>query len=139
MPTIKMIGRTVDYWGQGHYGAPRGSRKHKGEDFECTPGSKVLSEFWGEVTKHGFPYDDDDDHDGKPDYNYIEIKDANGNKCRYFYVKPLVAVGTYVLPGQVIGIAEDIAKKYPDITPHIHIEVKDECGKFFDPKDYLKS
>ena len=135
---IKPPPRTVDNWGQGCYGAPRGSRKHKGEDFACVPGSEICAEKYGRVTKIGYPYDDDEDHDGKPDFTYIEIEDPTGNKCRYFYVKPSVLVGDMVQSGQVIGTSQALGGKYEGITEHIHIEVKDKDGVFFDPKDYLK-
>lgn len=134
---IKPPARTVDNWGQGHYGAPRGSRKHKGVDFACYPGSEVCAEKYGRVTKIGFPYADDDDFDGRPDFTYVEIQDPTGNKGRYFYVEPSVKVGDMVQSGQVIGTTQELGKKYPDITEHMHFEVKDKDGKFFDPSEYL--
>jgi len=135
---IKPPVRTVDNWGQGYYGAPRGSRKHKGIDFACLPDSEVLAERAGMVTKIGFPYDDDDDHDGKPDFTYVEIGDVENNKARYFYVKPSVSPGDIVRSGQVIGVIQSLENKYPGITPHLHFEVKDGDGKFFDPSEYLE-
>jgi len=129
--------RTIDTWGAGHYGANRGSRKHKGIDFACYPGSSICAEKYGRVTKIGYPYDDDEDNDGKPDFTYVEIQDPLGFKARYFYVVPAVAVGDMVQSGQSIGISQELGKKYHGITEHIHFEVKDKDGKFFDPAEYL--
>jgi len=134
---IKPPIRTVDCFGQGCYGAPRGSRRHKGIDFSCYPGSEICAEKYGRVSKIGYPYDDDDDNDGKPDFTYVEIRDPMGNKGRYFYVKPSVAIGDMVQSGQVIGTSQELGKKYPDITEHMHFEVKDINGAFFDPSDYI--
>jgi len=89
------------------------------------------------VTKLGFPYADDADRDGRPDYDYVEITDPDGFKCRYFYVKPAVLVGDMVASGQSIGTSQELGTKYDGITEHIHIEVKDPDGKFIDPMDYL--
>jgi len=134
---IKPPVRTVDNWGQGYYGAPRGSKKHKGKDFACFPDSEILANKHGIVTKIGFPYDDDEDHDGKPDFMYVEIKDIEGYKARYFYVHPSVLPGDVVQAGQVIGAIQSLDNKYPAITPHLHFEVKNPAGIFFDPDDYL--
>jgi murein DD-endopeptidase MepM/ murein hydrolase activator NlpD len=128
--------RVVDNWGQGHYGAPRGSRKHKGKDFACYPGSIIRSVKSGIVTKIGYPYDDDNDHDGKPDFTYVEITDTNGCKARYFYVKPCIAKGEWAYRGDVIGETQELGKKYEGITEHMHFEVKNEDGIFFDPDYY---
>jgi len=134
---IKPPVRTVDNFGQGCYNAPRGSRRHKGIDFSCYPGSEICAEMFGRVTKIGYPYDDDDDNDGKPDFTYVEIEDTAGNKARYFYVKPCVTKGDMVNSGQVIGTSQELGKKYKGITEHMHFEVKDKNGVFFDPELYF--
>ena len=134
---IKPPVRIVDNFGQGCYGAPRGSRRHKGVDFACYPGSEICAEMFGRVTKIGYPYDDDDDNDGKPDFTYVEIEDTAGNKARYFYVKPCVTKGDMVNSGQVIGTTQELGKKYQGITEHMHFEVKDKDGVFFDPDLYF--
>ena len=38
---------------------------------------------------------------------------------------------------QVIGTTQELGNKYPGIIEHMHFEVKDRDGKFFDPDDYL--
>uniref|UniRef100_G3P7I2 Uncharacterized protein n=1 Tax=Gasterosteus aculeatus aculeatus TaxID=481459 RepID=G3P7I2_GASAC len=43
--------RTSDSWGQGHYGARRGTREHKGLDIKCNDGSTVYAPF--DVTLNG--------------------------------------------------------------------------------------
>ena len=32
-------------------------------------------------------------------------------------------MGTEVKVGQVIGTAQDISKKYPGVTPHVHLRI----------------
>ncbi|AWP18221.1 Chemotaxin-like protein isoform 2 [Scophthalmus maximus] len=43
--------RTSDSWGQGHYGARRGTRQHQGLDIVCSDGSIVYAPF--DVTLEG--------------------------------------------------------------------------------------
>ena len=130
--------RASDNWGDGHYGASRGMRrKHKGIDYACYPGTTIKSIKYGQVTKLGFPYDDDEDGDGKPDFDYVEITDPAGNRARYFYVKPCVAAGDMIQSGQDIGVTQELGKKYKGITEHLHLEVIGHDGKHFDPAGYL--
>lgn len=109
-----------DRAGSGHYGAPRGSRKHRGIDYECVPGFPVLSPVFGFVSKHGQCYRDD------AEWKYIEITDENGLKHRLFYVQPSLPVSSSVSEGDWIGMAQDISDRYPGqgMTPHVHYEIK---------------
>ena len=48
--------------GAGHFGAPRGDRTHKGQDYCCLPGAEILApvpdgQVWS-VSKWGYPYTD---------------------------------------------------------------------------------
>jgi hypothetical protein len=41
-----------------------------------------------------------------------------------FYFEPNEKlIGKAVEKGQKIGIAQDISKKYPDMTPHVHLSI----------------
>lgn len=120
--------RKPDSFGDGEYGASRGDRKHNGIDF--APQVHAVSS--GTVTKIGYPYGND------LTYFYVQITDNNGNDARYFYVQPCVKVGDKINAGQVIGIMQDLGKRYPGITPHFHFEVK-RSGEFLDPHQYLES
>lgn len=123
-----------DAQGAGHYGAPRGSRTHRGVDYACPPGAGVLAVECGTVTKLGHTYADD------LSYRYVEITDDLGCRARYFYVEPAVARGDYVMAGDVIGHAQDIAARYPDadrpMTNHVHFELINAAGNYTDPSAY---
>lgn len=108
----------VDDAGDGHFGAPRGDRTHRGVDYLCRPGDTVHSPCNGVVSKLGFPYADDST------WRYVEITDGRSRRHRLFYVEPLHHVGTIVKEGNVIGHAQDISLRYsPRMKPHLHYEI----------------
>ena len=118
--------RQQDPHGAGHYGAPRSGRLHRGIDFAAYPRSKVLSLTHGTVTKLGYPYD------GDMFYRYVEVT-LDGNRFRYFYLKPLVAVGDVIEPLSVLGEVQDLTTRYAGITPHYHFEIINPAGDHIDP------
>jgi len=118
--------RISDKWGQGHFGAPRGSRTHHGIDFHVPHGTEILSPVAGLVTKIGYPYGDD------LSFRYIQITSGDLDH-RIFYVKPILMVGYHVKEGEVIGLSQDLEERYPEITPHIHYEIK-IGGKYINPE-----
>ena len=124
--------REPDAYGEGHYGASRGKRTHKGRDEAAYPGMYLLSKTRGKVTKLGYPYGDD------LFYRYVEVTDEKDHKIRYFYIEPMVSVGEEVHGGTVLGCVQDLDKRYKGITPHVHVEVKDPKGRFIEPKRYLE-
>ena len=69
-PTVLPI-RKQDSQGAGYFGAPRGSRKHKGIDLCCEAVSVVSCMAPGTVTKVGYPYRMDDDLKGH--LRYVEV------------------------------------------------------------------
>lgn len=122
--------RTTDRWGSGAFGASRGERIHNGIDYRVLPGSQILSPVKGEVTKLGYCYGDD------LKYRYVEVTDKDGLQHRIFYIRPTdIEVGMIVGEGAVIGIAQNLGPRYPDITPHVHYEVKDKEGRFLNPEE----
>ena len=122
--------RPDDAHGQGHYGASRGDRTHKGIDYVAEPGDLVLAPCNGTVTKNGFPYSDD------LSYRYVEVTDDKGNRVRCFYVDPMLAPGEPVFTGDPIGRVQNVGERYPGITPHIHFEILDEDDEPIDPSTY---
>ncbi len=120
--------RISDNWGQGHFGAPRGDRTHSGIDYICPAGSAVLAPVDGLVTKIGYPYASD------LSYRYVQLTTPDGYNHRIFYVLPLVEEGDKIKENQVIGMAQDLEKRYPDITPHVHYECKYK-GSFINPEN----
>lgn len=129
MIKLSAVQRTQDSYGNGEYQSPRGNHKHRGIDF--APQVHAVSA--GEVTKLGYPYADD------LSFRYVQVTDSDGFNARYFYVKPCVEVGDKVSAGQVLGLMQDLGKRYPNITPHYHFEVKDKNGVIVNPHNYLES
>ena len=120
--------RDTDSHGSGAYGAPRGSRTHKGLDYAVPPGALILAPVTGTVTKLGYPYADDHS------FRYVEVTDLGGTQYRYFYVQPLAYVGAVVRASlDLIGFAQDLTSRYPGITNHIHFEAK-RGREYLDPR-----
>ena len=127
-----LVKRGADSHGSGDYLASRGSRKHMGIDFACSPGCQVYPDISGLVTKLGIPYADPK----KREYRYVQITDDKGVDVRYFYLHPDVEIGQAVTTDTVIGICQDLTKIYEGITNHVHFEVK-KNGKHINPEKYL--
>ena len=112
--------RHSDRWGSGEYGAPRGNKIHKGNDFIVSPiGQIVVAMAPGNVIRPKNPY-------ANP-INGVFFKGilirASDYEYTLFYFEPLDEVlGTRVEEGQILGHAQDISIKYPGIIPHIHAQ-----------------
>ena len=129
--------RGTDPHGQGHYGATRGSRRHKGVDLAAYPGSQLLSPATGRITRLGYPYDPDDTIKGH--YRYVEITTPHGYRHRVFYVLPLVDVDDLVNRNDPIGIVQNIQLAYDHrMTPHVHYEIINPQGKHIDPAEVAR-
>ena len=113
--------RTHDRHGAGHFGAPRGSRTHRGIDIVFTAGQNVYSPIDGVVTRRAFPYADDLRYSGV-------LITGNGIWTDFdammFYMTLTATVGTNIAAGSQVGIAQDLGTKYPGITNHIHFELR---------------
>jgi len=121
--------RGRDCFGLGHFGASRGERTHNGVDHACIPNSQIFSPVEGEVTKLGYPYGND------LSFRYVQITTKEGYNVRVFYVKPRVSEGDHVNEDDIIGVSQELGKRYPKITEHVHLEVKDMQGRYVDPGD----
>lgn len=111
--------RQSDRHGSGQYAASRGGRRHQGVDIVVYTGQKIHSPIEGEVIREALPYADD------LSYRGLVIRgsgDWSGYEVKIFYVEGL-ATGP-VSPGTVIGYAQDLSRKYPGITNHVHVEVR---------------
>ena len=119
-----------DSAGDGHFQAPRGNRLHNGIDYLVEPGTLVYSPVSGVVTKLGYPYGDD------LQWRYVEITSDDFERFRLFYTEPAVVVDQFVMIGEVVGEAQNIAERYPGqgMLAHIHLEVIDADGNFRDPE-----
>ncbi len=130
---IKPPLRTKDSQGEGHYGASRGARTHKGIDLACYEGSIILSLTDGVVTKLGYPYNPNNHIKGHLRYVQITFEDLD---YRYFYVQPLVKVGDKIKAGDEIGITQGLVEIYPGITDHFHFEIKKGKG-YLNPEKFI--
>lgn len=135
--------REQDAWGAGYFRAPRGSRLHNGVDFSCFAGSKVLSFCMGSVTKFGRPYyiaNAQTEKDKiKNAMRYVEVKNDDGLRFRYFYVLPStkLSIGNRVQEGDILGKVQHIASAYPGMTNHYHFEVMTEDDEYLDPMGFV--
>ena len=128
---LKTPKRGKDTWGSGEFGASRGNRSHMGVDYAAMPGSILCSPITGHVTKLGYTYGDD------LSYRYIQIKDADGNRHRFYYVEPDVVLGDEVTQGDEIGEVQDIVRRYSvprGMKPHIHYEIIDRDNLYVNPE-----
>lgn len=133
-----LSGRQVmrnDSEGHGHFGASRGSRKHKGVDLVVIPGATVYSPINGKVVRAVKPYADDDVLSG------ILIDgtgEHEGFQFKILYIKPdAVLIGNSVTKGQRIGIAQAVSRKHgAAMTDHIHVEFI-AMGQLADPTKFL--
>jgi len=115
--------RYSDKWGSGVYGASRdqGRRIHKGMDFIVSPvGQNIIAPCRGDVIRIRRPY-------ANPVkgvmFSGILVRSADV-EWTMFYFEPLNEVlKTRIEEGQLIGIAQDISIKYPQIIPHVHLQI----------------
>jgi hypothetical protein len=108
-----------DSWGDGHYMANRGVRKHKGVDFVCAPGSQAVAPVSGIITREVQCYPDDDEYSG-----FVIQGDSIALKVLYVKLRPGL-VGKNVICGNTIGTCQDISKRYGEkMIPHVHVEVE---------------
>ena len=129
--TKKNLDRGCDPMGCGSFGASRGSRTHKGIDIVAAPGETIFSPITGKVTRFPIPYATDNR------YNGIEITNST-YRIMIFYMKPNVSIGTTVIAGQSIGIAQNISAKHgSSMKNHIHFEVY-KNGTLIDPTNLFK-
>ncbi len=131
-----------DAAGDGHFGASRGSRTHNGIDFAAVPGTQILSPVDGVVTKHGYPYGSGVGGATNQEtiaYRYVEVMHDHPEhgdlRYRFFYVLPIIEVGSTVDIDQPLGLLQDVTQRYLNqgMTPHCHFEVKREDGSYVDP------
>ncbi len=134
-PVKKGKVRNNDKWGKGHYGASRGSRTHNGLDIAVQPKQEIVSPIAGNIIRQAYPYASDRRYTGL----LIEGRGKHkGYSIKIFYMSPSTGiVGKIVQAGDKIGEAQDLTIKYPEITNHVHIEVK-IGNKHKDPSKLIK-
>lgn len=124
-----------DAGGDGHYGASRTKTingktvryAHRGTDFEGTPGQPVKAPIGGIIKRKAKPY-------SSGHYSGCLIVGRKG-MCKMFYFEPNPdLIGGVVSKGDIIGVMQDISKKYAIVTPHVHVEIPE-----FNPEILLDS
>ena len=124
--------RGQDRHGSGAWQAPRGKRRHNGEDFICESGDHIESHINGKVTKIGYPYSPTNMDKGH--LRYVEVTDSNKSRVRYFYIFPTAVIGQDIKKGDILGISQDLTNIYQGITQHYHLEI---IG-YIQPTKYLE-
>jgi peptidoglycan LD-endopeptidase LytH len=128
--------RGIDAFGSGDFGAVRdaGKRRHHGVDYVSEPGADVLAPLSGKITRIGSAYS------GREDLQYVEIVNPETHlSARVLYVSPTVAEGDFVSAGDVLGAAQDLTDRYPGITNHVHLEMRDAQRRWLDASEQLPS
>lgn len=129
--TAKNIIRGCDASGCGSFGSHRAGHIHEGVDLTVIENEPVYSPIDGVVVRFPFPYGDDLRYKGI----LIKNKDL---EVKIFYVNATVKAGTTVKQGDIIGKAQNVAKKYSKpMTNHIHIEVRNNKGIIINPETLL--
>jgi murein DD-endopeptidase MepM/ murein hydrolase activator NlpD len=147
-PTIRK-----DEDGEGHFGARRKGktitdsdgnqivqrRKHVGLDLWNKKGDSVKSPITGTVKRIGFTK-----ADRKMKIIWLNVK--GGYEVGLYYVTPtgsdgkaMIKPGGKVVAGQIIGIAQDVAKYYNStlMKNHVHLKIK-KGGRIIDPTPWFK-
>lgn len=123
--------RGCDPLGCGSFGSKRTHGMHKGIDKRAVPGETIFSPITGIVNRYPDPYANDSRYSG------IEIENST-YKIKMFYLKANVAVGSTVIAGQPIGIAQNISAKHgAAMRNHVHFEAY-KNGVLIDPTNMFK-
>jgi len=124
MYLVNPTGRKIrnDSRGAGYYGVRRTKTvdghqieyRHDGTDYEAEVGQEVVMPFTALVER-----------EAKPCVGYSGVY-LVGRRCKakLFYVQPdPCLIGTTVNIGHRVGVAQDISRKYPGVTPHVHLRI----------------
>jgi len=107
-----------DSEGDGHYGAPRGSRLHKGEDYLAKSGQTVVAPFDMLVVRYARP------STRFPIESGIKWATENNEGRMFYFVPNPNLISKQVKAGQVIGSAIDLTTYYgSEMSCHIHFQI----------------
>lgn len=127
--------RTHDSQGAGHFGAPRGSRSHQGQDYKSQPGNVVVASMSGVVVRNVPPYAPNPRTDS---FNFgVDIEASDKTICRAFYIRITKSIGDVVWAGDPLGIALKQSHVRPGMTEHIHIAII-RNGRKVDPTTLIR-
>lgn len=117
---LSMKSRIRDKFGSGQYGASRDKkqREHKGIDIITVAGEEIYCPFDGNILRQTFPY-----KDSNLEGIFLQgVGSWQGYEAKVFYVKGIIS--GKIEKGQYIAHAQDLTERYPEITNHLHFEVK---------------
>jgi len=117
-----------DIQGLGHFGAPRGSRKHQGIDFVAVPGMVVKAPISGNVRSLQV-------YNGDPTWKGVSITSGD-LEVKMFYVAPFANLPKSITRGTLIGSMQNRAATSTGMINHIHVEVWLK-GKLQDPSKFF--
>lgn len=121
-----------DSQGDGFFGASRGRRRHNGIDILVTPGSAVYCPIEGVLLRMAYPYGTARGNAQWEGCAIVGVGDYKGYEVKIFYMRPFV-IGDYLFPGDIVGVAQDISRKYNSaMMDHVHVEVR-RNGVLIDP------
>jgi len=109
----------MDNAGDGHHGAPRGSRLHDGVDFGYAawkPDHPVVAPVTGRYVRPSLPYTND------PEWQGMFIVAPN-IEIKMWYCVPIVKMGAVVEAGKIIATGQNIGEKYSGALPHVHLRI----------------
>ena len=112
------LGIRVDSEGDGHLGASRGSRRHRGTDYLCVKNQDIVAPFDFRIVRVAYP---------KVDLIMKGIMWEFGKSSgrMYYFIPHKDLIGKSVKEGQIIGTAQSVSEYYklPDMKDHIHFQV----------------
>jgi len=118
IPPVKNPAIRTDAEGDGHFGAKRGWRLHRGTDYLTKPGDPVLMTLKKAVVKREIrPYEKTPELTG-----VVLVNEQCINIL--FFVEPISGlIGKKVPQGQVIGHSQNVQVRYgKKMLPHVHSE-----------------
>lgn len=140
--------RGVDKFGSGAFKAPRRSHKgkikwHQGLDIKVKESQSIHAPFDMDFVRKAYPYDDS----GTPNRMSGAKYRFEDGTMKIFYFLPLITNTINFKKGDIIGFAQNIAKKYAykdkktgkvhKMINHIHIEIRNKDGKLINPETYV--
>lgn len=131
-PLLYTTMRGADPTGFGHYGAKRGTRKHKGIDLLAEPGTMVSTPIDGFITRFGIVYKT------TSEFKYVEITNQI-YRWRLMYCEPDkgMKLNQRINLGDEIGRVQDIASHWGGgMQNHLHIECY-KHGLLTDPEPLI--
>lgn len=120
--------RQSDDWGAGFFGASRGSRPHLGVDYVVSEGEVVYSPTDMKITRISYPYATlkEGQSDRLTGIAFSsKIAGVNYDGRIWYFVPDSALIGTDVVKGQRIGLAQSLEDRYDErMTNHIHVQYR---------------